>query len=210
MKYMKITTDLTMVDEDHLGGFIIENDPATFTPNLWEHICSHYKIESVVDLGCGMGFSMEEFMKHCSDVVGIDGSEYVQEHSKLKDSIVKIDFSKEKYTPTVSKYDLVWCSEFLEHVHERYIPNYIDVFKKSKYAAVTYAGPGQQGHHHVNCKPKEYWIDVFTENGFEFLPDDTEELKKVAYTDGVKHNPIYRDNHFYLRGLFFKNAKLSV
>ena len=25
MRYMKITTDLTMVDEDHLGGFIIEN-----------------------------------------------------------------------------------------------------------------------------------------------------------------------------------------
>ena len=105
MRYINITKNLTMIDEDHLGGFIIESDPATYTPNLWEHLCSKYGIESVVDIGCGMGFAMEEFSKHCSTVVGIDGSDYVQEHSKFRDNILKVDFEKEKYTPNVN-YDL--------------------------------------------------------------------------------------------------------
>jgi SAM-dependent methyltransferase len=209
MKYVKITENLTMVDEDHLGGFIIENDPGTFTPNLWQYICHKYKIKSVLDLGCGMGFSIEEFLKHCSCVVGIDGSEYVQKYSNYKDIIIKIDFSKEKYDPNAPIYDLTWSSEFLEHVHERYILNYIDAFKKSKYAAITHADIGQGGHHHVNCKPKEYWVDTFSRNGFEFLPNETEELRKIAYTDAIKYNPSHKNNYFYQGGLFFKNIKLS-
>jgi len=208
LKFLKLTDKLTMVDENHLGGFIIENDPATFTPGLWRWICGKYKIKSVVDIGCGMGYSIKEFLNHCSDVVGLDGSDYIQENSEWKDLIEKVDFANKKYVPDRT-YDLAWSSEFLEHVEEQYIPNYIEVFNNSKYAAVTHAGPGQGGHHHVNCQPSEYWIKVFEDNGFEFLEEDTEELKRIAYADGLKYNPEYKDNHFFLRGLFFRNKRFS-
>jgi SAM-dependent methyltransferase len=78
MKMIKITNELTMVDENHLGGFIIENDPATFTPTLWEYICKNYNIKKVIDVGCGMGYALKEFLKYSEDVIGIDGSEYVK------------------------------------------------------------------------------------------------------------------------------------
>lgn len=204
MKFIQITNDLTMVDENHLGGFIIENDPATFTPTLWEYICKKYNITSVVDIGCGMGYAIKEFLKHCNIVTGIDGSLYVKENSSLKDYIIYHDFSKDKFIPE-QKYDLSWSSEFLEHVEEKYMNNYMSIFQKTKYCAVTYADIGQSGHYHVNCNNKDYWITKFNEYNFTFLEKDTEELKQKAYADGLLYNPLYKDNHFYNRGLFFKN-----
>jgi hypothetical protein len=207
MKFIQITNDLTMVDENHLGGFIIENDPATFTPNLWKYICEHYEIKTAVDVGCGMGYAIKEFLKYCNFIEGIDGSLYVKENSSFKDNIIYHDFSKEKYIPT-KKYDLAWSSEFLEHVEEKYMDNYFSIFQKSKYCAVTYADIGQSGHYHVNCQNKNYWIEKFNQYGFTFLENDTKILKEKAYEDGLIYNPIYKDNHFYNRGLFFKNNNI--
>jgi cyclopropane fatty-acyl-phospholipid synthase-like methyltransferase len=209
MKKIKITETLTMVDENHLGGFIIENDPATFTPNLWEYLCKTFNIKSVIDIGCGMGYAIKEFLKHTNDVEGIDGSEYVQNNSSFASKIKIIDFTKTNYKPT-KNYDLAWSSEFVEHVEEQYIPNYFNIFKNSKYCAITYADIGQDGHYHVNCKPKNYWINLFTEHGFEYNDDITQNLKKEAYKDALNYNPLYKDNHFYNRGLFFQNKKYNI
>ena len=201
--FLKITNELTMVDEGHLGGFIIENDPATFTPTLWEFICKKYEIKSIIDLGCGMGYSINEFIKYSNDVLGLDGSDYVQNNSPHRNIIRQIDFTKQKYQSD-RKYDLLWSSEFLEHVGEMFIENYENIFKNVKYCAVTYAEIGQDGHHHINCKPKEYWVEKITSFGFEYLIDDLKTLKEVSYNDALKYNPVYKDNHFYNRGLFFK------
>lgn len=207
MKFIPITQNLTMVDENHLGGFIIENDPATFTPNLWKYICQNYKIKNIIDIGCGMGYSIKEFLKYCDQVQGIDGSLYVKENSSLKDYIIYHDFSKEKFVPK-QKYDLAWSSEFLEHVEEKYMDNYFSLLVNCKYCAVTYADIGQSGHHHVNCQNKNYWIDKFKNYGFIFLENDTKTLKEKAFEDALLYNHLYKDNHFYNRGLFFENTNI--
>jgi SAM-dependent methyltransferase len=197
-----------MVDEGHIGGFIIENDPATYTPLLWEHICKKFNINSVIDVGCGMGYGIQEFSKHCEKAVGVDGSEYVQEESPHKDLILKFDFSKEKFKPK-ELYDLAWSSEFVEHVEEKYIENYFPIFEASKYVAITYADINQEGHYHVNCNSSEYWINLFERNGFTFDREVNLKLKNFAYQDALSHNPKYKDNHFYNRGLFFTNNTKS-
>jgi hypothetical protein len=207
MKLLKITDNLTMVDENHLGGFIIENDPATFTPKLWEYLCKNYNIKTIIDVGCGMGYAIKEFLKYSEDVIGIDGSEYVKNNSPMNQNIIFHDFTKQKFIPH-KIYDLIWSCEFLEHVEEKYMDNYFSVFIKSKYCAVTYADKGQSGHHHINCQDKTYWLNKFKNYGFTFLEKDTENLKDKAYEDGLIYNPLYKDNHFYNRGLFFKNDNL--
>ena len=58
MDLMHITDDLTMVNEGHVGGFIIEKDPATYTPYLWEYLCKKFNIKTVLDVGCGMGHAV--------------------------------------------------------------------------------------------------------------------------------------------------------
>lgn len=207
MKFLQITHDLTMVDEGHLGGFVVENDPATFTPTMWKYLCKNYQIKSIIDVGCGMGYSIKEFIKYADFVIGIDGSEYVKNNSSMKDYIVCHDFTKNKFI--LDKiYDLAWSSEFLEHVEEKYIDNYFSIFLSSRYCAVTYADIGQSGHYHVNCQNKNYWINKFENSGFSFLEKDTELLKEKAYEDALVYNSQYKDNHFYNRGLFFKNNKL--
>ena len=42
-----------------------------------------------------------------------------------------------------------------------------------RYACVTHAEPGQNGHHHVNCQTTDYWIKVFAEHGFEHIAEET-------------------------------------
>ena len=44
------------------------------------------------------------------------------------------------------------------------IKNFINDFKLCNYVAMTYAPPGQGGYHHVNCQPKEYWIENLKPN----------------------------------------------
>jgi len=202
MNLMEITKDLTMVNEGHVGGFIIQKDPATYTPKLWKYICEKFNIKKVLDVGCGMGHAINEFNNYCEDVVGIDGSKYVVENSPLKEQIFYHDFSVGTLE-TENKYDLCWSCEFVEHVEEKYRDNFLEVFSYAKYLAITYAEPGQPGHHHVNCQPKEYWIENLKRYGFEYDEETTEELRNVAYQDAVEINPQYKDNHFNLRGLFF-------
>ena len=51
--------NFNMVEENHLGGFFIEKDPATYMPTLWSYIIDKYNIKSVIDVGCGMGHFIE-------------------------------------------------------------------------------------------------------------------------------------------------------
>ena len=202
MDLMHITDDLTMVNEGHVGGFIIEKDPATYTPHLWEYLCKKFNIKTVLDVGCGMGHAIGEFNKHCDEVVGVDGSKYVVENSLFTDQIFYHDFSVGTLE-TEDRYDLCWSCEFVEHVDEEYRDNFLEVFAYAKHLAITYAEPGQPGHHHVNCQPKEYWIEHLKRYGFEYDEEVTQELREVAYKDALEYNSQYKDNHFNLRGLFF-------
>jgi hypothetical protein len=45
---------------------------------------------------------------------------------------------------------------------------------------VTYSEPGKPGHHHVNCQPKQYWIDIFNENGFDYAENLTVTSKEYS------------------------------
>jgi hypothetical protein len=38
---------------------------------------------------------------------------------------------------------------------------------KCKYVLMCHAVPGQGGHHHVNERETDYWIERFGENGFK-------------------------------------------
>ena len=196
-----------MIEEGHLGGFLVGKDPATYIPTLWRYICDEFEVKSVLDVGCGMGHAIKEFNKYCEKVTGVDGSDYVMQNSEVKEQIIFHDFSKGPLK-NISKYDLCWSCEFVEHVEEEYRDNFLETFANAKYLAITYAGPGQPGHHHVNCQPQEYWIENLKRYGFEYDEDTTSKLKEVAYIDALKINSYYKDNHFYLRGLFFVNQSI--
>ena len=185
--------------EGHLGGYYTTMDPPSQCPKMWKYIIETLNIKSVLDVGCGMGYAMEEFLKYCDEVVGIDGSPYALENSPVKELIFEHDY-KIGELQTEDRYDLCWSCEFVEHVEEQYIDNFLSTFAFAKYVAMTHAVPGQGGHHHVNCQPKEYWIENMKRYGFEYDDEFTQKLKEIAKTEG-DYSP-----HFLSTGLFFKKV----
>ena len=45
-------------DDGHLGGCNIKNDYGTYYPIMWEHMVKELGIKSVLDVGCGFGYSL--------------------------------------------------------------------------------------------------------------------------------------------------------
>jgi len=206
--------------EGHLGGCSIGGDGGTYYPIMWERIVKDYNVKTVLDIGCGRGFSSKYFQSLGCDILGVDGSTQAGEMSLIPEYFLLNDYeggpalsrSEIEYNDKPIKdfvFDLCWCCEFVEHVWEKYSQNFIDDFKQCRYVAMTYASPGQSGHHHVNCQPEEYWIKKMESNGFEYLLEETEEYRRVAGQDREERlkipNVPHFESHFIPRGLLFKN-----
>ena len=184
--------------EHHLGGYMFGGDPLTFYPKLFTWIVKTFSVRSVLDVGCAEGHSAEYFKSLGCDVLGVEGSPMAIRDSKIPENITQHDFCTGAHK-TKKTYEMVWSCEFVEHVEEKYMQNFLESFKSAeKYIFMTHATPGQVGHHHVNCKPKEYWIKVVSNLGFRFCPVITRMAKTRA------------TGHFKRTGLVFINNNHNI
>jgi cyclopropane fatty-acyl-phospholipid synthase-like methyltransferase len=187
----------------HLGGYFFEGDIATTYPTLWSFLIKNLNLKSVLDIGCGRGFTLQHFKNMGVDVTGIEGCPLAIEHSLLKDNIKHHDFTLG--VPILNReFDLVYCVEVVEHIEEQYKENFLKCFDLGKYILMTHAGPGQGGHHHVNCQPAEYWISEIEKRGYIYNSTYTRTLKQFAKADRLIFCPDFDGNHFEHRGLFFQ------
>jgi len=179
----------------HLGGHL----NITHTDHgALNYIKNKFNINSMLDIGCGPGGQMQLAKQlGIESSIGIDGFPGPKRCEEVEITIH--DFTLGPYEHGDSQYDLAWSCEFVEHVYEKYIPNFMNSFKKCKYVIMTYAPPGKGGHHHVNCREEKYWIEVFQNNNFVFDQKITNNLRKES---SMKNNFIR--NH----GLFFINEGL--
>ena len=127
-----------------------------------------FGVESMVDVGCGPCGMAPIARNLLIEWFGIDGDPEVQDLLKKNHGLLW-DFTQGP-PPLHRDFDLGWCVEFLEHVKEKYQPNYMAVLKLCRYVICTAAPPGWEGYHHVNLRPKEYWHAVFSRNGFDYKP----------------------------------------
>lgn len=177
---------------EHLGGHL---NVTNLDKPLLRHIVNTKGVQSVLDIGCGPGGMVEYAQELDLISLGIDGDQNVERPADCHFLIH--DFTYPMEGPVMvnfPQFDLAWCIEFLEHVDEQFIPHFMTAFKYCKYAVVTAAPPGTPGHHHVNCQPKEYWIEKFKEYGFAYDEEYTEELKDVS---------VMRKDFFKKNGMFF-------
>ncbi len=195
------------LDEGHLGGYVasrhphavkqgwIHGDPMTYTPELWRWLREHLDINSVLDLGCGEGHAAKCFQDLGCRVLGIDGSVQAQRDSVIPDCHLRHDYVDGPYIPDGS-WDMVWCCEFVEHVEERFSHHFLATISCArKYVFMTYASPGQPGWHHVNCQPREYWIEKMERLGFRLDEDLARRVKRIT-----------SPGHFRGKGLVFVRA----
>ncbi|MCR4337194.1 MAG: class I SAM-dependent methyltransferase, partial [Candidatus Omnitrophica bacterium] len=72
--------------------------------------------QSVLDIGCGTGATLQEFRAKGKDVYGTDVSEEAIRFSKKRglENIYQFDFSQEELKE--KKFDLILCLDVLEHI----------------------------------------------------------------------------------------------
>jgi len=171
--------------EGHLGGYIVGKPaPGTWCPGIWDMFVEEYTVKSVLDVGCGLGYALDYFRGLGCNVQGIEGSPTAIENNQLIDSIIEHDFTTGALIPD-NWFDLVWSAEFVEHVEERFVDNFLAAFSKSKkFVAITFATPGQGGYHHVNEQPGEYWINKLDKIGFSYNESITSKARSLVPSEG--------------------------
>jgi SAM-dependent methyltransferase len=195
-------SNLTMVKDGHLGGYVQGGDPGTWCPHLWSSVVKELQIQSVLDVGCGEGHSTRFFHDFGCEVLGVDGCSQAIRDSIIPDHVVQHDFCDGPFIPDRS-YELIWSCEFLEHLDKEYVPNILETFSHARKAIlITHAFPERRskrdrGHHHVNCRPSSYWIRNIEELGFECQVEESRRARTVTLADypGI--------NHFARSGLLF-------
>lgn len=166
-------------DKSHLGGgFIDWPDQCTMMPNIWQEMIDRHNVKSMADVGCGGGHCGKWFLDHGIDVIGIDGWQEAIDRNKLpKENLIQHDYNEGPLD--IKEVDLVWSAEFVEHVDEKYVPNFMRTFRCGKHLLFTHAVPGQGGYHHVNERSERYWITMMESYGFGFDQRETMALRHM-------------------------------
>lgn len=155
---------------DYLGG---HEDKTQFDEGAFDYLVERFRVRSMIDVGCGPGGMIYYALRKGIKAVGVDGDPNVARDCPI---IIEHDYTKKPLY--VGEFDLGWAVEFLEHVEEQFIPNYMETFRACRHVFVTAAVPGQPGHHHVNCQWGDYWIARFQEAGFVWDEETTEGVRR--------------------------------
>lgn len=180
---------------EHLGGYVPGGDEATFFPDLWRWFVTEQGVGSVLDVGCGDGVALDYFASLGCSAYGVDGVS--QEHPRIQ----QWDYNEGPLDLRgCYPFDLCWSCEFVEHVEERFVPNFLATFKRAGIVAITHATQGQPGHHHVNCRPADYWVGAMAAIGYAFDEETT------VYARGLATLNTSPWNHFVRSGLVFRRC----
>ena len=164
----------------HLGGNIKGGDEMTWFPELWDYLIQRFEPKSLLDVGCGEGHLMKYFHDRVIDVYGIDG---LPENKTNAPESIREKITINDYTKTCAwgkDVDMVISCEFVEHVHNNFVENFLLDFMHGKIIVMTHALPGQDGYHHVNCRDDFYWIEQLGYIGYTLLITETEEARRIA------------------------------
>jgi len=158
-----------------------------------------YKPESIIDWGCGIGAYLESALKNgISQIKGFDiGGDFVKKYTD--ESVLSfIEYLDCTLPIETQLYDCVVSIETAEHIEnnksDQFVKNIVLSAKPTAYIIFTAAQPGQSGSGHINCQPKQFWIDKFLSHGFlvneEVTKDIKENWKQLKAPDYVINNLI--------------------
>lgn len=134
---------------DHLGG---HHNYTNMDKPTFDYLVDRFDAKSMLDVGCGTGGMVSYALEKGMKAHGVDGDE-----NMAKPYVATHDFIKGPYTPP-EDVDLIWSVEFVEHVDEEYMDNYLGTFSHGKHLMMTHALPKTGGKHHVNLQWSDYWI----------------------------------------------------
>lgn len=166
----------------HLGGNLAPGDSWTYCPSVWDYVIERFAIRSVLDLGCGRGYSSQYFYRSGCSVVAVDGL-----RDNVRNAVYPAVCQDLTVAPVYAPVDLVHCHEVVEHIEEQYLGNLLASLMNGRIIIMTNGLPDQPGYHHVNLQETQYWIDHLSARGCQYLEDDTQRIRKLAGQDQAWH-----------------------
>lgn len=149
-----------------------------FPIKLLNEIINLYNPNSVLDVGCGVGKSLNFFLSKNIDVLGIEGSHLAISEAKNPQLILKYNLNKA--VNIHKRFDLIWCFEVAEHIHPDFTDNLMQTFlNHSDTIIMSAARPGQGGEGHFNEQGDEYWSEKFIQFGYKLDKEKTKYFREV-------------------------------
>lgn len=138
-------------------------------------IFKRFRPKRLVDLGAGCNVYGHRFATHGVDVLALDGVVPPKEHSFPIMSVVR-DLTV-PFDNIFGRFDLAVCFEVAEHIPESLSDVFLsNILQFSDRLLLSAAQPNQGGHHHVNERPKRYWVARLAEKGFAYNRPETGRL----------------------------------
>lgn len=158
-------------------GIFVGDHNYKFDESLAQSIVDLYKneVNTVCDLGCGIGKYTKFFSKYFNTVHGYEGN-ITAIKNKVYDKLYYADLTKHyNYT----KYDLCVCLEVGEHIPNEYESIFIHNLYNftGKHLVLSWAVRGQNGKGHVNCLDNNEVIDKLSKIGFDYRDEKTHKLR---------------------------------
>lgn len=145
---------------------------------------------SVIDVGCGRGVWLAEFMRlGVGDAIGVDGDYVTADTLAMpvgrfvpRDITQPFDLGRQ--------FDLALCLEVGEHVPNEASSELVsNIARHAAMVVFSAAVPGQGGQDHINEMPLEFWRGLFEARGFEAFDPFRRALRGFREVE-----PWYRNN----------------
>lgn len=164
-------------------------------------------INSVMDIGCGLGTWLSVFNElGVDDVIGLDGSWVNKDRLYIEeDNFIRCDL--EDPIEISRKFDLVMSLEVAEHLNESNTRNFIKYLTNhSSFILFSAAIPNQGGTNHLNEQWPDYWIKLFKEMDFQVV----DWLRGQIWND-LDIEAFYRQNIFlFIENKFIQDFKRNL
>jgi 2-polyprenyl-3-methyl-5-hydroxy-6-metoxy-1,4-benzoquinol methylase len=127
-----------------------------------------------LNVGCGSGNKLKTVLQHKIKLYGMDVVDKSVENAN-SNGIVCIKHSAASVYPYTDEYfDMITCIDVLEHLTEKdaveAAKQIYRTLKTKKYALLAPAlSKDLTGHLHLTVKNKEWWVNLFKDQGFVFV-----------------------------------------
>ncbi|PIU17783.1 MAG: hypothetical protein COT18_12225 [Elusimicrobia bacterium CG08_land_8_20_14_0_20_59_10] len=153
---------------------------------ITDAISEQFRPARLADLGCGCGVYGHLFSAGGVEVISIDGVRPPPEHSFPVE--LQLRDLTEPLENTWGRFDLALCLEVAEHIPEELLPRFLkNITSFSDTLLLSAAPPHQGGHHHVNERPRRYWVARLRGAGFAYDRKATGILCERLKTSGLPY-----------------------
>lgn len=175
----KPATDKEFYDFEYHMGVNLDNEGyREKVKQIVDNLVKELNPSNVLDIGCGCGVYVAEFLRRDIIAYGIEPNKIHKEDwdnhfPDWKDHFKKSKFLEVDFDGTVA--DLAICIEVLEHipsdVAEKWIEKMGSLCKKLLFTSTPYADSPYFDKYwgHVNVKQEAHWIELFKKKGFHLV-----------------------------------------